>query len=80
MSAIQKWFYRLLVRNHLTFRTGTHIVQEHSEKYKVKMFEFIKLAENYPKFNDLELDQIANMDEAPLFLNIARTKTIAKIC
>ena len=43
------------------------------------MFEFIKLVENYRKCNDLELDQIANMDETPLFLNMARTRTIAKI-
>ena len=73
------WCYRLSVRNHLTFRARTYIGQEHSEKYKEKMFEFIKLAENYRKCIDLELDQIANMDEAPLFLNIARTITIAKI-
>ena len=30
------WWYRLLVRNHLTFRAGTDIGQEHSEKYKKK--------------------------------------------
>ena len=79
MSAFQKWSYRLLVRNHLTFRVGTHISQEHSENYKEKMFEFIKLVENYRKCNDLELDQIGNMDETSLFLNMARTRTIAKI-
>ena len=79
MSALQKRCYRLLLRNHLTFRVGTHIGQEHSENYKEKMFEFIKLVENYRKCNDLELDQIANMDETPLFLNMARTRTIAKI-
>ena len=79
LSALQKWCYRLLVRNHLTFRVGTHIGQEHSENYREKMFEFIKLVENYRKYNDLELDQIANMDETPLFLNMARTRTIAKI-
>ena len=28
-----KWCYRLLVRNHLTFRTGTHVGQELSENY-----------------------------------------------
>ena len=43
------------------------------------MFEFINLVENYRKCNDLELEQIANMDETPLFLNMAKTKTIAKI-
>ena len=43
------------------------------------MFEFIKLVENYRKCNDLELDQIANMDETPLFLNMSRTRKIAKI-
>ena len=43
------------------------------------MFEFIKSVENYRKCNDLELDQIANMDETPLFLNMARAKTIPKI-
>ena len=43
------------------------------------MFEFIKLVENYRECYDLELDQIANMEEIPLHLNIARTMTIAKI-
>ena len=43
------------------------------------MFEFIKLVENYRKCNDLEFDQIANMDETPLFLDMVRTRTIAKI-
>ena len=79
LSALQKWCHRLLVRNHLTFRVVTHIDQEHSENYKEKMFEFIKLVENIRKFNDLELDQIANMDETPFILNMTRTKTIAKI-
>ena len=79
LSAPQKWCYRLLVRNHLTFRAVTHIDQEHSENYKEKMFEFRKLVESYRKCNDSKLDQIKNMDETPLFLNMARTKTIAKI-
>ena len=79
LECTTKVVYRLLVRNHLTFRIGTHIGQEHSENYKEKMFEFIKLVESYRKCNDLELDQIANMDETPLFLNMARTRAIAKI-
>ena len=41
LSAFQKWCYRLLVRNHLTVRAGTHISKEHSENYKEKMFELI---------------------------------------
>ena len=49
LSALQKWCNRLLVRNHLTFRVGTHIGQEHSENYKQKMLEFIKLVDNYRK-------------------------------
>ena len=79
LSALQKWCYRLLVRYHLTFRAGTHVGQELPENYLEKMFDFIKLNETYHKNNDLELAQVANMDETPLFLNMARTKTIAKI-
>ena len=55
------------------------IKQEHPENYKEKMFEFIKSVENYRKCNDLELHQVANMDETTLFMNMKRTKTIAKI-
>ena len=36
LSALQKWCYQLLVRNHVIFRTGTHIGQEHSKNYKEK--------------------------------------------
>ena len=43
------------------------------------MFKFIKLNETYRGQNYLELSQIANMDETPIFLNMTRTKTIAKI-
>ena len=71
--------HRFLVRNHLTFRAGTHIDQEHHENCKEKMFEFIKSVENYLKCCNLELDQLANMDENPFFLNIAGTKQITKI-
>ena len=43
------------------------------------MFEFIKLVEIYRKCNDLELDQVTTINETPLFLNMAKTNTIAKI-
>ena len=74
-----KWCYRLLVRNHLTFRAGTHVGQEFPENYPEKMFKFIKLNEAYREQNYLELSQIANMGETPIYLNMTRTKTIAKI-
>ena len=34
MNEHQKWCYRLLVRNHLTFRAGTYVGQELSENYQ----------------------------------------------
>ena len=77
MNAHQKWCYRLLARNHLTFRAGTHVGKELPENYREKMIKFIKLNEAYSEQNYLELSQIANMDETPIFLNMARTKTIA---
>ena len=43
------------------------------------MFKFIKLNETYLEQNDLELSQIANMDETQIFLNMTRSKRIAKI-
>ena len=61
-----------------TLKTRTYFCQEHLENYKEKMLEFIKSVENYRKCNDLELDQVENMNETLLFLNMARTKTIAK--
>ena len=79
MNTHQKWCYRLLVRNHLTFRSGTHVGQELPENYREKMLKFIKLNETYREKNYLELSQIVNMDETPIFLNMTRTKTIDKI-
>ena len=79
MNAHQKWCYRLLVRSHLTFRASTHVGQELLKNNQEKMFKFKKLNEAYIKQNYLELSQIANMDETPIFLNVTRTKTIAEI-
>ena len=46
----------------------------------------VNINDYIPKYNasrmpnrNLEIDQIADMDETPLILNMARTKTIAKI-
>ena len=43
------------------------------------MFKFIKLYEAYREQNYYELSQTANMYVIPIFLNMARTKTIEKI-
>ena len=37
-NAHQKWCNKLLVRNNLTFRAGTHVGQELSENYQEKMW------------------------------------------
>ena len=60
MNAHQKWCYRLFVRNHLTFRAGTHVGQELPENYREKMIKFIKLNEAYREQNYLELSKITN--------------------
>ena len=44
-----------------------------------KMLKFIKLNGAYREQNCLEMFQITYFDETPIFLNMARTKTIAKI-
>ena len=79
MNAHRKWCYRLLIRNHLAFRAGTYVGQELPENYREKMFKFIKLNETYSEQNYLEPSQIENIDETQIFLNMTRTKTIAKI-
>ena len=61
MNAHQKYCYRLLVKNHLTFLASTHVGQELPENYREKMIEFIKLNEAYLEQNYLELSQIANI-------------------
>ena len=50
-----------------------------SKKISRKMFKFINLNEVYRVQSYLELSQIANMDETPIFFNMARTKKIVKI-
>ena len=79
VSSLQKWCYRFLTRNLLTFRSGTHVGQSLPEHYPEAMKKFIKFNENLRKDNDFSLTQIANMDETSLFMNMTSTKTIAKI-
>ena len=79
MNAHQKYCYRLLVKNNLTFLASTYVGQELPENYLEKLIKLIKLNEAYRKQSYLELSQIANMNETPIFLYMARTKTIAKI-
>ena len=63
----------------LTFLSGTHIDQKLPQSYPELMRKFTKFNEKLRSNNDFELNQIANMDETPLFMNITNTKTIAKI-
>ena len=49
MNAQQKWCYKLSVRNHLNFSTGTNVGQELHENYIKKIFKLIKLNEIYHK-------------------------------
>ena len=79
INTLQNWCYRFLKRNMLTFRSGTHIGQKLPQSYPELMRKFTKFNEKLRSDNDFELNQIANMDETPLFMNITNTKTIAKI-
>ena len=79
INTLQNWCYRFLKRNMLTFRSGTHIGQKLPQSYPELMRNFTKFNEILRSDNDFELNQIANMDETPLFMNITNTKTIAKI-
>ena len=79
INTLQNWCYRFLKRNMLTFRSGTHIGQKLPQSYPELMRKFTKFNEILRSDNDFELNQIANMDETPLFMNITNTKTIAKI-
>ena len=78
MNTHQKWYYRLLVRNHLAFNASTNVGQELPKNYREKMFKFIKLNEIYRGQNYFELSQIANMDETPIFLNIQKLWKLLK--
>ena len=79
IGILKKWWYKFLKRHFLTFRAGTHIGQKLPDSYSEKMRIFTKFNENLRKENDFDLDQIANIDETPLFMNIISKKTIAKI-
>ena len=64
MNALQKWCSWLLVSNHLTFRAGTIIDQQHPLNYKqINDFELEKSIKNYRKSNDLEFAYFANVEE-----------------
>ena len=66
-------------RHLLTFRAGTHIGQRLPDSYPEVMRKFIKYNEKLRDDKEFWFSQIANMDETPLFMNIASTKTIARI-
>ena len=66
-------------RHLLTFRAETHIGQKLPDSYPEVMRKFIKFNEKLREDKEFWFSQIANMDETPLFMNIASTKTIARI-
>ena len=63
----------------LTFYAGTHIGQKLADSYPEVMRKFTKYNEKLRDDKEFWFSQIANMDETPLFMNIASTKTIARI-
>ena len=63
----------------LNFCSGTHIGQKLPQSYAELMRKFTKFNKKLRWDSDLEISQIANMDETPLFMNITNTKSIAKI-
>ena len=79
VCSFQKWCYRILTKNLLTFRSGTNVKQSLPEYYSKAMKKIIKFDENLRKDHYFSLTQIANMDETPLFMNMNKTKTITKI-
>ena len=70
---------QILKRNMLTFRLATHVDQKLQESYPELIRTFTRFNEDLRWDNNIELNQNANMDETPLFMNISNTKTIAKI-
>ena len=66
-------------RHLLTFRAGTHFGQKLPDSYPEVMRKLTKYNEKLREDKEFWFSQISNMDETPLFLNIASTKTIARI-
>ena len=66
-------------RHLLTFRAGTNIGQKLQDSYPEVMRKFTKYNEQLREDKEFWFSQIANMDETPLFMNIASTKIIARI-
>ena len=79
INTLQNWCYRFLKRNMLTFRSGTHIGQKLPQSYPELMRKFTKFNEILRSDNDFELNQIANMDETPLFMNILIRRQLLKL-
>ena len=63
----------------MNFCSCTHVSQKLPESNQELIRKFAKFNEDLRWDNNLELSQIANMDETQLFINIPNTKMIAKI-
>ena len=60
VCSFQKWCYRILTKNLLTFRSGTNVKQSLPEYYSKAMKKIIKFDENLRKDNYFSLTQIAS--------------------
>ena len=66
-------------RNYLTFSRSTHISQKLAENYLNKMQEFVYYDIIFRSKYNFELNAIANMNEARLYLNMSPSTTVQKI-
>ena len=54
----------------LNFRSDTHIGLKLPQSYPELMRNYTKFNDKLRRDNDFKINQIANMDETPLFMNI----------
>ena len=74
----QKYIYRFLARNNLSFRTKSYVGQCIKNDCFLETSLFLnEIWDNRIKFNFSDII-IAKMDETPLFFNMAPSKTAAK--
>ena len=65
--------------NYLAFRRRTHISHKLPEDYLNRMQEFVYYIIKFKSKYDFELNEIANMDEAPLYLSMPPYTTVRRL-
>lgn len=72
------WVQKFMRRNNLTIRAKTSIAQKLPAALEEKMANFIQSVQNTRKQTKYPSNMIVNMDETPMYFDMASSKTVSR--